>query len=324
MTSSENPRLGWIGLGSMGLGMANNMQKHLKEKDMPSMRYWNRTLSRGEALQEIGGIPCQSIGDLVQNCDIIFISVSNDAVLTNIIDEITSSGPIPSKTIVDTTTVHPTTTSAVAAKLTAQNASYIAAPVFGASPLAIAGTLLIAVAGPDPAIQKTSPFLQGVIARAVIPVGPDPAQALLLKTTSNLITAGMTYLLSEAHTLAAKSGLPAAVLESLVEQNLGPYAHGVSRRLTSGAYFPPRGEEAMSGLELGIKDVAHGVGLAGEVGMRVRVGELYLEAAREAERVGRERGRGLDSSAVFGVVRVRAGLEFETEGVRVREGKGKE
>jgi 3-hydroxyisobutyrate dehydrogenase-like beta-hydroxyacid dehydrogenase len=59
----------------MGLAMANNIQKHLKEKDLPSLKYWNRTLSRGDPLEELGGLASASIGDLVHNCDIVFISV---------------------------------------------------------------------------------------------------------------------------------------------------------------------------------------------------------------------------------------------------------
>jgi 3-hydroxyisobutyrate dehydrogenase-like beta-hydroxyacid dehydrogenase len=75
MATQDSLRLGWIGLGSMGLAMATNIQKHLKEKDLPSLKYWNRTLSRGDPLKELGGNPCPSIEELVQGCDIVFISV---------------------------------------------------------------------------------------------------------------------------------------------------------------------------------------------------------------------------------------------------------
>lgn len=82
MPSSENPRLGWIGLGSMGQAMAVNVQKHLKENNFLPLKYWNRTLSRGDVVKAEGGVPSQTIEELVQGCDIIFISVrsktSND------------------------------------------------------------------------------------------------------------------------------------------------------------------------------------------------------------------------------------------------------
>jgi 3-hydroxyisobutyrate dehydrogenase-like beta-hydroxyacid dehydrogenase len=250
--------------------------------------------------------------------------VSDDSASQSVVHEIRKSGTIQFKIFVDTTTVHPSTSTSTTKVLSAPGASYIAAPVFGATPLAQAGQLLIAIAGPAAAISLISPFLQGVLARQVLQVGEQPSQALLLKTTSNFITAGLMLLLSEAHTLAEKSGLPATVLEQLVESNFGAYAHGVSKRLTSGAYFPAPGTTPSSGLELGIKDVGHGVSLAREKGMKLGIGEMYLEAAEEARVYGVERGRACDSSAVFGVVRRRAGLEFESEVVRERHGDAKE
>jgi 3-hydroxyisobutyrate dehydrogenase-like beta-hydroxyacid dehydrogenase len=252
---------------------------------------------------------------------ITLLQVSDDSVLQSLITSISSSTSLTNKIILDTTTVHPSTSALITSQLTALSASYIAAPVFGSTPVAVAGQLLIAVAGPPSAISTVSPFLQGILARNVINVGPQPEQALLLKTTSNFITAGLMYVLSEAHTLASLSGLPASTLHTLIEQNFGAYASGVSERLVSGAYCPAEGEAPRSGLELGIKDVGHGVGLAKSKGMKLGVGEMYLDAAEEAKAWGDERERKMDSSAVFGVVRTRAGEDFETGVVKQRDNR---
>ncbi|KAL1791973.1 hypothetical protein ACET3X_009724 [Alternaria dauci] len=324
MSTQEPLRLGWIGLGSMGLAMASNIQKYLKKHNLPPLGYWNRTLSRGDSLRDIGGMPCLSIADLVQNCDVVFISVSDDTVLRSVTETILSSGPVTSKTFVDTTTVHPNTTSTITSNFTSAGAFYIAAPVFGATPIAQAGRLLVAVAGPPSAVEFILPFLENVIARAVIRVGFEPSQALLLKTTSNFITAGLMMLLSEAHILAEKTGLSASVLESLVEENFGAYAHGVSKRLTSGSYVPAPGQAPSSGLELGIKDVGHGVSLAKQAGMTLGIGEMYVGAAEEAKVYGDEMGRRCDSSAVYGIVRKRAGLDFESDCVKERDAEREE
>lgn len=250
------------------------------------------------------------------------MQVSDDQTLQHIIDDIATLGAsLKGKIIVDTTTVHPSTTSAIAAQLSGLGALFVAAPVFGSTPVAQAGQLLVAAAGNADAITSITPLLTGVIARGVLRVGDDPAQALLLKTTSNMLTAGMTYLIAEAHTLAEKTGLPSSILESLIEQNLGAYAHGVSRRLTGGAYLPAEGVAPQSSLELGIKDVQHGVDLAKSAGMKADVAESYVGAATEAGTWGKEKGRALDSSSVFGVVRERAGLPFENEAVRERDGE---
>jgi 3-hydroxyisobutyrate dehydrogenase-like beta-hydroxyacid dehydrogenase len=252
-----------------------------------------------------------------------YTKVSDDEALKGVVEQVINSGSVEGKIFMDTTTVHPSTTASITTLLSDSEASYIAAPVFGATPLAISGTLLMAIAGPALAISTISPFITGVIARQVISVGAEPAQALLLKTTSNFITAGLMMLLSEAHTLAEKTGLPASVLESLVESNFGAYAHGVSKRLTSGSYLPATGQAPSSGLELGIKDVGHGVNLARDAGMKLGIGEMYLDAAREAKEYGDQAGRKCDSSSVFGVVRQRAGLRFENGVVEERDAKKK-
>ena len=142
--------------------------------------------------------------------------------------------------VVDTTTVHPSTTSSITQLLTENGASFIAAPVFGSTPVAQAGQLIMAVAGPESAIQRISPLLKGVMARAVIQAGEEPSKAVVLKTTSNYLTAGLMYLISEAHTLAEKVGLPASVLEELVEKNFGQYAYGRVSTAHLGSIFPCR------------------------------------------------------------------------------------
>lgn len=283
MSDPNSLQLGWLGLGSMGLAMAQNIQRYISQNKLPALRYSNRTLSRGEPLQKLGGMSCQSIAELAQSCDVIFVSVqihqpffllirvllihlqvSDDSASKSVIQEIISSGPISSKIILDTTTVHPSTTSSLSSLVQEAGASFIAAPVFGATAVAQAGHLLIAVAGPQEAITAISPFLKGVIARGVIQVGNEPEKALLLKTTSNFITAGLMYLISEAHVLAEKSGLPAPVLETLIQENFGAYTYGVSQRMTTGGYYPAVGKAPSSGLELGIKDVGHGLDVASQ------------------------------------------------------------
>lgn len=60
----------------MGLGMAKNLQKHLKSSGLPSLCFTNRTMSRGKSLEELGGQPLPTIAEIVQKSDIIFSSVS--------------------------------------------------------------------------------------------------------------------------------------------------------------------------------------------------------------------------------------------------------
>ena len=61
----------------MGLGMAKNLQRHLRTLSGASdLVYTNRTISRGTPLAELGGVACETVGGVVQQTDIVFISVS--------------------------------------------------------------------------------------------------------------------------------------------------------------------------------------------------------------------------------------------------------
>lgn len=60
----------------MGLPMAMNLQRYLFNTLEPSLTYYNRTISAGEPLDELGAVAATSLLDLVKKCDIIFTMVS--------------------------------------------------------------------------------------------------------------------------------------------------------------------------------------------------------------------------------------------------------
>lgn len=169
----------------MGLGMATNLQRHLSGLGAPPLHYHNRTMSRGQTLQELGGVPCESIASLVSNSSVIFLSLSDDSALAATLDAIIGAGAgndLSGKIVVDTSTVHPRSSGKAQARLRASGAVFVAAPVFGASPVAAEGRLLFVLAGPEDAVRVISPFLVGVMGRGVIRLGEDVKEASLLKT----------------------------------------------------------------------------------------------------------------------------------------------
>lgn len=181
-------RFGWIGLGSMGNAMAKNIHTYLKSQHGASVLFYNRTASRGDALEALGGQRCGSIAELTGQSNIIFISASDDAAVETIIEQIIASGfEISGKTIVDTTTIHPNTTKAIDEKLVQHGVNFAAMPVFGATPIAEQGKLLAAYAGSKDVYDAIAPVLKGVIAREVLLVGEQPEKATLLKTAGQVI-----------------------------------------------------------------------------------------------------------------------------------------
>ena len=165
----------------MGLPMATNLQKHLSSSESSNLIYFNRTISRGDPLKDLGAQPASSPGDLVSKCDIIFFSLADDSALDATLDAI-SSNQLTEKIIVDTSTVHPDSSAKAETKVKNQGGQFIASPVFGASPVAAQGKLLWIVAGPSDAVENILPYIEGVMGRGVIRVGEDVRASGKMKT----------------------------------------------------------------------------------------------------------------------------------------------
>ncbi|PWY77521.1 NAD(P)-binding protein [Aspergillus heteromorphus CBS 117.55] len=310
------PRIGWYGLGSMGLAMASNLQKQLVRKATQSLIYNNRTMARGDALKALGGTPESSFPNVVAQCGIIFTMVSNDAVLQQLISSALSSGhSLQNKIFVDCSTVHPETVRTTAAKLQEQEADFLAAPVFGGNPIAVDGKLVFAIGGPGRAREVVKPLIQDVMGRKVIDCGEDATRASLLKIAGNIVTVNMMEAVGEAQVFAERTGLGTGPMEELIGEAFGPVAGGYSKRLTTGAYAPPLDSRPGFGVSLAIKDAKHAFTMARDhkvelPGLKVSLDNM--EAAREYA------GECLDSSSMYGVLRQKAGLEFWNE--RSRKG----
>ncbi|CDM28645.1 hypothetical protein DTO013E5_922 [Penicillium roqueforti] len=305
------PQIGWYGLGSMGLAMASNLQRHLATKKALSLIYSNRTMSRGAPLQALGAIPVANFEKLVSQCGIIFTMISNDAVLQSLLSTaMGSSQSLKDKIFVDCSTVHPDTVKSAVSELKSKGASYVAAPVFGGNPIAVDGKLVFAIGGPKSATDAVKPLIQDVMGRRVIDCGEDATKASLLKIAGNIVTVNMMEAVGEAQVFAEKTGLGTGPMEELIGEAFGAVAGGYSKRLTTGAYAPPLDSHPGFGVSLAIKDARHAMSMAQDQGVELpglEIAKTNMEAAREYG------GECLDSSSMYGILRQKAGLAFWNE-----------
>ncbi|KAB8073162.1 hypothetical protein BDV29DRAFT_175970 [Aspergillus leporis] len=304
-------RIGWYGLGSMGLAMATNLQKHLATKTATNLLYSNRTMAHGDALRALGATPEISFPKLVGQCGIIFTMVSNDSVLEQLISSAIGSGhSLRDKIFVDCSTVHPKTVGLTVAKLKEQQASFLAAPVFGGNPIAVDGKLVFAIAGPSKASEVVKPLIQDVMGRKVIDCGEDATKSSLMKIAGNIVTVNMMEAVGEAQVFAERTGLGTGPMEELIGEAFGAVAGGYSKRLTTGAYAPPLESRPGFGVSLAIKDANHAFAMAKEHNVKLpglKVARENMVAAREYA------GECLDSSSMYGVLRQKAGMAFWNE-----------
>ncbi|TDZ35066.1 Glyoxylate/succinic semialdehyde reductase 1 [Colletotrichum spinosum] len=300
-----NP-IGWYGLGSMGLPMALNLHKKLQQHGS-SLTFSNRTMAKGADLVDAGAAARDSIVEVAQVCSDIFTMVSADAVLQSLVEELLASGiDLTGKTFIDCSTVHPDTATSVSETLTTAGATFVAAPVFGASPVAQAGRLIFAMAGPRTTVERLEPLIQGVMGRKVINMGEDVAKAPMLKVTGNVLLVVFLEAIAETQVLAEQNGIGTDVMEELIFENFGPVLGSYSRRLTSGSWAP---KEGVAGFAVSntIKDAKHALRVAADLGVRMPALDTATNNMLSARAYG---GENLDGAALYGTLRSQAGLPF--------------
>ncbi|QMW26797.1 hypothetical protein G4B84_002042 [Aspergillus flavus NRRL3357] len=304
------PRVGWYGLGSMGLGMSLNLQMYFQATDLPPLRYSNRTISKGDVLRDAGAVP-EEFGALVQKSDIIFTMISTDDVLIDLLKKAASLKiSLNGKVFADTSTLHPDTCEWAAKHLNDHSATFIAAPVFGASPVAAAGKLIFAVAGPAAAVETVRPLIMNIMGRSIIDMGEDVRKSSLLKLSGNILVISFMEVVAEAQVFAEVAGIGTRQMEEFIGNMFGSVLQSYSNRITSGAYAPPMDRAPGFAAALACKDMKHALSIADSHNVRLHTLETAsrrLNAAREYA------GECLDSSAIYGIARVDAGLSFWSE-----------
>ncbi|HQV70286.1 MAG TPA: NAD(P)-dependent oxidoreductase [Thermoflexales bacterium] len=195
-------KLGFIGLGIMGRGMARNLLKAGFD-----LTVWNRTPARMDELAADGAHMAASPRELAQVCDVIFVCVSDtpdvEAVLLG--ENGAIHGLSAGKLIVDHSTISPQATKDIAQKITAAGAFMLDAPVSGGSEGAAKGTLSIMVGGDAEQLERARPYLQAM-GKTITHVGPQGAGQMVKLVNQILVVVNMLAV-GEALLFAQAGGL---------------------------------------------------------------------------------------------------------------------
>ncbi|TCD07566.1 NAD(P)-dependent oxidoreductase [Pedobacter frigidisoli] len=204
-------KIGWIGLGNMGIPMAEQLIKAGY-----AVTVYNRSKEKEAALMEMGASIAQSPKELIQETDVIMIMVSDDEAIKQIFES--DGGLLEAKTlgkvIINMSTVSPTISKEMAAKCVEQGNNYLDAPVSGSVKQAETGQLVIMVGGENNACEKVRPILEN-LGKMVLLVGENGAgnQA---KLAINSLLALYTQGLAETILFANSNGIKTEDLLSLI------------------------------------------------------------------------------------------------------------
>lgn len=198
----ERERIGFIGLGIMGSGMARN----ILQAGFP-LRIWNRTAGRMDELAAAGAGPASSPGDVAYHSDIIIICVSDTPDVEHVIlgEGGVIHGARPGSLVIDMSTISPQATQRIAARLAERSIHMLDAPVSGGAEGAARGTLSIMVGGDTRQFERALPVFQAM-GKTITHIGPIGA-GQTTKLVNQILVVGHALAMSEALLFAQAGGL---------------------------------------------------------------------------------------------------------------------
>jgi 2-hydroxy-3-oxopropionate reductase len=192
-------KIGFIGTGLMGLPMAKNILKAGY-----NLKAFNRSKNKATPLKDQGAEISSSIKEAVSDSDFIITMLTDD----NAVDEIMSSsdflkGLKSEATVIDMSSVKPSTATNHGNNLKSKNINYLDAPVSGGTIGAEEASLAIMVGGEQDVFNRASEILKTMGNPTLVgPVGSGQVSKL-----ANQIIVGLTIgAVAEAVTLCEKAG----------------------------------------------------------------------------------------------------------------------
>lgn len=195
-------RIGFVGLGTMGSGMAAN----LLQKGF-DLTVWNRTESKMRPLLDAGARGATNPSDLAARTDIVFICVSDTSDVVEVVrgQNGLMEGAKEGSLLVDMSTISPRTTIELADDLGERGIHMLDAPVSGGSEGAQAGTLSI-MAGGDAAQVERARLMFEAMGRTITHVGTH-GDGQKVKLVNQILVVINMLAVSEALLFAKAGGL---------------------------------------------------------------------------------------------------------------------
>jgi 3-hydroxyisobutyrate dehydrogenase-like beta-hydroxyacid dehydrogenase len=240
-------KIGFIGLGQMGTGMASNLVKAGHE-----VTVYNRTRAKTADLVAHGAKAVTSIAEACRGEAVITMLADDAAVESVCYGEGGLLASLGRGAIhVSSSTVSVALSERLTVSHQAKGQRYVAAPVFGRPTAAAAGQLFVVSAGAPDAIESAMPLLEAIGQRTFV-VSEEPKAANLVKLSGNFLIATVIESLGEAMALVAKGGIDKKeYLELLTSTLFGAPVYKTYGTLIAEGKFEPAGFAA----PLGQKDI---------------------------------------------------------------------
>jgi 3-hydroxyisobutyrate dehydrogenase-like beta-hydroxyacid dehydrogenase len=280
-------KVGFIGLGRMGTGVAANLLAGGHE-----VTVYNRSPTKAQALVEHGARDAPRVADACR-ADAVLTMLSDDAAVEAVVFgeggvlESLREGAIH----VSLSTISVALSQRLAAAHATAGQRFVAAPVFGRPEAAAAAKLFIVAAGPPDAVDACLPLFEATGQR-VFRFGDQAYVANLIKLSGNFLIGSAIEALGEAIALVDKAGVDRwHYLDLLTSTLFKAPVYEIYGRLIADQKFEPAGFAA----PLGLKDIRLALEAAESLRVAMPLGVLVQDRLRALVARG---GAALDWSAI--------------------------
>ena len=273
------PRIGFIGVGMMGHGMAKN----LVAKGFPLSFLVHRDRSRIADLVAAGARELRTPAELAAASDIVILCVSGSPqVEANVHGaEGLLAAARPGLTVVDTSTSEPQSTTRIREAFAAKGTTFVDAPLARTPVEAEAGRLNTMV-GAEPAVFESLKPVFAAFCENVFHVGP-PGAGHTLKLVNNVMALTIVASIAEAFAVASAAGVPLEQLVRVVSQ--GALNSGIFQMMGGGAVAGDLGRMKFS-IENAAKDLRYYTHLAESLPVASFIGEAVHQSFSQAVALG--------------------------------------
>jgi 3-hydroxyisobutyrate dehydrogenase-like beta-hydroxyacid dehydrogenase len=240
-------KVGFIGLGHMGSGMAASLIKAGHD-----VTVYNRTSSKADDLVRKGAVAASRIAEACAG-DAVITMLANDAAVEDVVygDQGLRASLRKGAVHISSSTVSVALSERLSVDHAAAGQRFVAAPVFGRPDVAAAGELAVVAGGGKEVIADVMPLLDAVGRRTFV-ISDQPKSANLVKLSGNFLIASVIEALGEAMALVGKDGIDREhYLEILTSSLFGAPVYKTYGELIVEGKFEPPGFAA----PLGYKDI---------------------------------------------------------------------
>ncbi|MCE9881926.1 NAD(P)-dependent oxidoreductase [Hafnia paralvei] len=239
-------KIAFLGLGSMGQPMAQNLLKAGYE-----VKVWNRSAAAVEPLVANGASSCKTPADIAE-CEMVISMLADDHITHDVMVTQGALSALDKNAVyINMATVSNDLTREMTAYCAERGLHYIAAPVLGRVDVAAAGNLNILAAGEPEQLARAQPLFD-VLGQKTWHFGDNPEQASTVKLAANFMLATVIESVGESAALVKAHGIePKNFIDMLTSTLFSAPVYKNYGGMIAEERYTPAGFK----LTLGLKDV---------------------------------------------------------------------